>query len=113
MKYFYIALAFLSSYSSLLAADDNILGIDEWKLRRWDVHLDDIPGAIKSAIDFFMSIAATISVIFIVIGAYKILFGSLQQDKSKWRETIIMALTWFAIAALAWFIIKTILANLS
>jgi hypothetical protein len=30
-----------------------------------------------------MGIAGTISVIFVIIGAYKILFGSLQQDKTK------------------------------
>jgi len=60
-----------------------------------------------------MGIAGTISVIFIIIGAYKILFGSLQQDKTKGRDTIIMALGGFALAALAWFIIKVILANLS
>lgn len=113
MKYCYILLAFISSYATSFAADDNILGISENKLRNGDIHLDDIPNAIKSAIDFFMSIAATISVIFIVVGAYKILFGSLQQDKTKGRDTIIMALSWFALAALAWFIIKIILANLS
>jgi hypothetical protein len=60
-----------------------------------------------------MSIAGTISVIFVIIWAYKILFGSIQQDKSQGRDTIIMALGWFAIAALSWVIIKIVLANLA
>lgn len=111
MKYLYILIAFISIVLPTSAADDNILGIDEWRLRRWDVGLDDIPNAIRSAIDFFMWIAGTISVIFIIIGAYKILFWSLQEDKTKGRDTIIMALWGFALAALAWMIIKTILAN--
>lgn len=93
------------------AADDNILGIDNDRLRNGDVWLDDIPNAIRSLIDFFMGIAGTIAVIFIIIGAYKILFWSLQQDKTKGRDTIIMALSGFALAALAWMIIKIILAN--
>ena len=114
MKFFYISLALMISYSSAFAAEaENILWISDDKLRRGDVHLDDIPKAIRSAIDFFMSIAGTVAVIFIIIGAYKILFGSLQQDKTKGRDTIIMALSGFALAALAWLIIKTIVANLT
>ncbi len=73
-------------------AVDNYTGISNGRLRNGDVHLNDIPGAIKSTIDFFMGIAGTIAVIFIVVGAYKILFGSLEQDKTKGRDTIIAAL---------------------
>jgi len=93
-------------------AAENILWISNTKLREWDVTLDDIPTAIKSAIDFFMWIAGTIAVIFVIIWAYKILFGSLQQDKTKWRDTIIMALWGFALAALAWMIIQVLIVNL-
>lgn len=114
MKYFFISLAVFTRFTSAFADEaENILWIDESKLRKGDVHLDDIPKAIRAAIDFFMSIAGTVAVIFIIIGAYKILFGSLQQDKTKGRDTIIMALGWFALAALAWLIIKTIVANLT
>ena len=113
MKYFFIFLSFILSAQASFAANDNILGISDSRLRTWDVHLDDIPNAIQSAIDFFMGIAGTVSVIFIIIGAYKILFWSLQQDKTKGRDTIIMALWGFALAALAWMIIKVIISNLS
>jgi hypothetical protein len=114
MKYFYILLACITTASSTFADEtDNILWISGPDLRSGNVHLDDIPKAIRAAIDFFMWIAGTIAVIFIIIGAYKILFGSIQQDKTKWKDTIIMALSWFALAALAWLIIKTIVANLT
>lgn len=83
------------------------------KLRTWDVHLSDIPQMIRNAIDFLMWFAGTIAIIFVIIWAYKILFGSLEQDKTKWRDTIIMALWGFALAALAWFIVKVILDNLA
>jgi len=99
------------SVQSIFASDDNILGISDSRLRRGNVNLDDIPNAIRSLIDFFMWIAGTIAVIFIIIGAYKILFWSLQQDKTKGRDTIIMALSGFALAALSWMIINIILAN--
>ncbi|MCD5375035.1 pilin [Candidatus Gracilibacteria bacterium] len=114
MKYIYISLALITSATTAFADEaENILGIEEGRLRRGDVHLDDIPRAIRAAIDFFMGIAGTIAVIFIIIGAYKILFGSIQQDKTKGKDTIIMALSGFALAALAWLIIKTIVANLT
>jgi len=100
------------SVSIQAEAAQNILWISNTKLREWDITIDDIPTAIKSAIDFFMGIAGTIAVIFVIIWAYKILFGSLQQDKTKWRDTIIMALWGFALAALAWMIIQILIVNL-
>ena len=91
---------------------NNVLWIKNKDIRDWNIHLDDIPGILQSAINFFMGIAGTVAVIFVIIWAYKILFGSLQQDKTKGRDTIFMALWGFAIAALAWFIVKLILSNL-
>ncbi len=89
---------------------------ENWKsaserIRTGDIHVWDIPGIIKAMIDIFLWIAWTVAVIFVIIWAYKILFGSLQQDITKWRDTIIMALTWFAFATLAWFIVKFVFTN--
>ena len=85
----------------------------EKALKNWDIHLEDIPVMMRWAIDLLINIAWTVAIIFVIIWAYKILFGSLEQDKTKWKDTIIMALGWFAIASLAWFIIKIIIDNLS
>ena len=83
------------------------------KLKKWEISTDDIPNMFLGAINFLMGIAGTVAIIFVIIGAYQILFGSLQQDKTKWKETIIMALGWFALAALSWFIVRAVLDNLS
>jgi type IV secretory pathway VirB2 component (pilin) len=85
--------------------------LPENAMREWNIHIEDIPCMIQGAINFFLWIAWTIAVIFVIIWAYKILFGSLSQDKTKWKDTIIMALTGFAIATLSWFIIKILLDN--
>ncbi len=86
----------------------------ETALRTWDIHTEDIPNIIKWSIDFMITIAWTVAIIFIIIWAYKILFGSLEWNgTSEWKKTIIMALWWFAIASLAWFIIKFIVDNFS
>lgn len=83
------------------------------EIKNWDIHIDDIPKILRSTIDLLLEISWTIAIIFIIAWAYKILFGSLTNDKTKWKDTIIMALTWFAIATLAWFIIKFIISNFS
>ena len=117
-KILFIIISYLTTLS-LTFADWWILGDfknDDTKttnaIRSWNIHTDDIPKIIKWAIDFFMSLAWTIAVIFVIIWAYKILFGSLEQDKTKWKDTIFMALWGFALAALSWFIIKLIIDNL-
>ncbi len=86
---------------------------DHEQIRKWEFHLEDIAPIINSMINTFLWIAWTVAVIFVIIGAYKLLFGSLKQDHTKWRETIIMALTGFAISLLAWFIVKFIFNNFS
>jgi len=108
-----ITTVFISWITSVWAASSNVLGISDGDLRNGNVDINDIPVAIQSLINFFLSIAWTITVIFVIVWAYKILFGSLQQDKTKWKNTIIMALSGFALASLAWAIIKVILANLA
>ena len=80
-------------------------------IKTWDIHMDNIPNILIHAINFLMWIAWTISIIFIIIWAYKILFWSLSWSSAEWKDTVIMAVTWFAIASLSWFIIKFIIDN--
>jgi len=102
-------------FSVRLAIADNtwIFGntLTEDKIRNWNIHTDDIPNILKSAIDFFMWIAWTIAIIFIIIWAYQMLFWSLEKDISKWRNTVIFALWWFVLAASSWVIIRLVLDN--
>ena len=84
---------------------------DTKKIRDWDIHIDDIPNVLQYLINAFLGIAWTVAVLFVIIWAYKLLFGSLKSDHTKWRETIIMAISGFAISALAWFIVKFIFDN--
>ncbi len=110
---------FLLLFSKMTFATDGwIFWKNEWTKLKWgdlnnQITLGDIPNMIKNAIEFFIWIAWTISIIFIIIWAYQILFGSLQQDKTKWKNTILMALWGFAISTLAWFIVQMIFDNFS
>lgn len=109
---------FLNTYTVSIFADNWIIWDANWScwemdLRTWEVHTCHIPQIIVNMTDFFMWIAWTVSIIFIIIWGYQILFWSLENDKTKWKNTIVMALAWFAIASLSWVIIKLILDNFS
>jgi len=103
---------FLSIHSQIYATDAGILGgVTQDKLRNGDIHTDDIPKIISYAIDYLMGIAATIAIIFVILGAYKIALGTIEWDKSKGKETIIYALAGFILASLSWIIMKFIIDN--
>ncbi len=112
-KFLFIIFAILSTFQTKVFANTGIFWscATVWEIRNWDIHLETIPCVIRSWIDYFMWIAWTISVIFIIIWAYQMLFWSLQKDVTKWRNTIVYALAWFALAACSWLIIRFILDN--
>jgi hypothetical protein len=88
-----------------------------WKtvedIRDWNIHIGDFPDMIRYMIDIFLALAWTVSLVFIIVWAYQIIFGSLSDNKTKWKDTIIMALAWFILAALSWFIVKLVLDNIN
>ncbi|MCT4617363.1 MAG: hypothetical protein N4A38_04095 [Candidatus Gracilibacteria bacterium] len=120
-KYLALITLFATKLTSLTVFADGegkentgILGgkdITQDKLRNGEIHLNDIPHILKYAIDFLLGFAGTVSVLFIIIGAYQILFGSISQEKTKGRDTIIMALAGFALASLSRFLLNYILSN--
>lgn len=118
MKYFSLIVVYATLFSQHTFADGGILwwigeGADD-KIRRWDIHLWDIWNILKYAIDWMMGFAGTVAVIAIIIGAYKILFGSVSEwDTKKGKEYVAGALLWFALASLWWFIVKLIIDNFS
>ena len=81
------------------------------KIRTGNLHTEDIPNIINGLINIFIWVAGTVSVVFVIVGAYQLLFGSLSQDHTKWRTTIVMALTGFGISVLAWFIVQFLFDN--
>lgn len=91
----------------------NSCWVERNDLRTGSVDISNIPCLIQSTTNFLLWVAGTISVIFIIIWAYQILFGSLTQNTTKWKDTIISALIGFGLASLSWFIIKLVIDNFS
>ncbi len=110
---------FYFSFVKISQAADEYAGLLWWHnktvedIRNWNFHLSDFPDMIRFLIDLFLGLAWTISLIFIIIWSYQIIFGSLSDNKTKWKETVMMALAWLALAALSWFIVKFVLENIS
>ena len=112
-KIVYFILLFFVTKSTTFASLSWFLCIDSSTMRNWYLTWKHIPTAISCATNYFMTIAWTISVIFIIIWAYQILFSSTSWSNQKWKETIIWAIIWFVIAAMAYVIVKFIIDNLS
>lgn len=115
-KIFYVIFWSIISINSSVFADDSWVFWScrtESQIRNWDINIDTIPCLINQLIDVLMGIAWTVSVVFIIIGAYQMLFWSFWKDNSKWKATITYAITWFVLASFSWLIIKFILDNFS
>jgi hypothetical protein len=117
MTKIFFTLLWIISTSNTFAADWTWLYWWAWKtvqdIREWNIHVSDFPNMIRYMIDIFLWFAWTIALIFIIIWAYQVAFWSLSDNKTQWKETIIMALSGFVLAAMAWVIIKFILQNLT
>ncbi len=114
-KILFLLILFFLKLNYTFASDSWIFWpcLDEKKIKNWDFNIDHIPCVINYAINFFMWIAWTIAVIFIIIWAYQIMYWSFSWDKAKWKKTITLAISWFVLAAFSWLIIKFILDNFS
>ena len=114
-KIFFVILTILLNSNLKVFADTWIFWgcASETQIRSGNVKIETIPCVINELIDLFMWLAWTISIIFIIIWAYQMLFWSLAKDNSKWKTTIIYAISWFVLAAFSWVIIKFIFDNFS
>lgn len=125
-KFFFIIVWVLLNTQLKVFANDIPANFDWWilswvwtkeeqfdKIRKWNIHIDDIPLFLKWAIDYLMGFAWTIAIIFIILWAYKIALWSLNNDKSKWKEMVVLAISWLILASLAWVILKIIIDNFS
>jgi hypothetical protein len=114
-KIFFYIITYCFAIQSSFAEEAWIFGTSiTWEeLRTWDIHADDIPGMIMAVISFWIWIAWTIAIIFIIYWAYQILFSEVTWwDKSKWKGTISSAIIWFTLALLSWFIVQFVMENL-
>lgn len=115
MKLFrYILFLSISTLTHVSFAD-NIIWIEDSKLKKWNITLSDIPKAIQSATTFILWLAATIAVVMIIVWALKYSLGSVSwssPNKQNAVNTITFWILGFVLSISAWFIINLVIANL-
>ncbi|MFH1546076.1 MAG: pilin [Patescibacteria group bacterium] len=76
------------------------------KFRMGQFELYDLGTYARYLIETLIIFAGGIAVLFIIIGGYKYMIGSISDDKEAGKKTIGYALAGFAVAVLAWTIIN-------
>lgn len=112
----FASVALLSQIRSAFADDPNAgfiggNGITQGKIRNGDFTFDDIPTVIMNATNFFLGFAATVSVVMIIYGAFRLSLGSVESDKDTAKKIIVAALIGFVLAVSSWAIIKIVMTN--
>lgn len=79
------------------------------KIQSGEIHLSDIPLFITHFINFGVTIAGAISILFLVIGGYRYIVGGIiQSQREQGKQTIMYALIGLIISVLSWAIVNTI-----
>ncbi len=84
---------------------ESILGC---AIKTGKVRLYMVPFFITYLIQFLLSIAGLVAVLFMVIGGYKYVVGGLTEDKESGKKTILHALMGFVVALSAWIVVNFI-----
>lgn len=112
-KIFYFIVLFFTIINNVLASEGCwIIRTSCENLKSWEIKLNDIPNMIIYATNLLIWIAFTVSVIFIIIWAYKYLVWWMTWQTDQWRSTIIWAVFWATISACAFLIVKLLIDNL-
>lgn len=77
-------------------------------LKSGQFHLFMVPYMIRYFVEVIIQLAGLVCVLFIVIGAYQYLIGSLTEDKQKGKDTIKNALIGLVITLLSWIIVNVV-----
>lgn len=67
-----------------------------------------VPFFITYLIQFLLSLAGLVAVLFMVIGGYKYVVGGVTEDKESGKKTILHAIVGFIVALSAWIVVNFI-----
>lgn len=67
-----------------------------------------LPLLITYIINFLLSVAGVIAVLFVLIGGYIYMFGGLSDDKERGKKAILYGVVGFAVALLSWVVVNAV-----
>lgn len=77
-------------------------------IKTGDIHLAYVPFYVKGIIEFLLAIAGLLSVVFIIVGGYKVMVGGLIEDKESGKKTITHAIAGLIVCFLSWGIVNIV-----
>jgi hypothetical protein len=79
------------------------------KIRTGDISLTDIPAFIAYFINIGAILAASVSMLFLVIGGYRYIVGGvMQSEREQGKNTIMYAIIGLIVSLLSWAIVNTV-----
>lgn len=102
------ALGSEGGFDEAVKAEGALSGILGCAVKTGKIRLYMVPFFITYLIQFLLSIAGLVAVLFMVIGGYKYVVGGLTEDKESGKKTILHALVGFIVALSAWIVVNFI-----
>ncbi len=94
--------------TTLLPSDMKEGGLGQ-KIASGDIHLSDLPEFITYFINFGITIAAAVCLLFLVIGGYRYIVGGvIEAQREQGKQTIMYAIIGLVVSILAWTIVNTV-----
>lgn len=90
---------------SLRGSSNDVLGC---AIKTGRIHFNYIPFYVKGLIEFLLGLAGLLSVVFIIVGGYKLLFGGLLEEKDSGKKTLTYAIGGLIVSLLAWSIVNIV-----
>jgi len=78
------------------------------KIHCGKVSLNDFPELIVYLIQWILTLAGSVAVIMIMIGAFQYMFGGVTDDKERGKKTLIYAIGGLIVAFMAWWIVELV-----
>lgn len=88
-----------------IEADSEDIGA---KIHCGKVTLNDFPVLIIYLIQWILTLAGSISVIMIMVGAFQYMLGGVTDDKERGKKTLIYAIGGLIVAFMAWWIVELV-----
>lgn len=98
----------VSAYGGTESSNPDVSAYISCSIKTGRIHLYIIPYIIRYLAEFGIGIAATVSMLFIVIGGFQYLTGPLTQNKEQGKKTITYALIGLVLTLSAWVIVNIV-----
>lgn len=96
------------SFYEHVSGEFNISDVLGCAIKTGKIHFNYIPFYVKGLIEFLLGLAGLLSVVFIIVGGYKLLFAGLVEGQDEGKKTLKYAIGGLIVSLLAWSIVNIV-----